>query len=112
MSVNKYESNGLREARQNLRENIQRLALLRSDGVRVPQREAWPERQLLWALVHGLVCATNGYDPALDPQVQWASWFLRMCEDGKAQDFLHEDAVLMLILERPFAVDRRVNREG
>jgi hypothetical protein len=98
-----------KEARHLLRTNIQRLARMRTEKRFVPARHAWPERQLLWSLVHGLVCATNGYDPALDAQVQWASWFLRVCEDyGKiTMPFVNEEAVLFLILEMPVATTRR-----
>jgi hypothetical protein len=55
------------------------------------------------------VCATNGYDPAQDAQVQWASWYLRLCADyGKASmPFVNEEAVLFLILEMPVPATRR-----
>ena len=97
------ESQGLREARASLRGNIKRLAQLRADGLRVPYREVWPERQLLFSLVHGMVCATSGYSPMGDMQLQWANWFLDWCENPKeCSAFLHEDAALMLILEVAF----------
>ena len=101
------ESNGLREARAALRGNIKRLAQLRSDGLRVPYREVWPERQLLFSLVHSMVCATSGYSPMGDMQLQWANWFLDLCDSGDVPAFLHEEAALMLILERAFEQSRR-----
>jgi hypothetical protein len=97
------ESRAITEARAALRGNIKRLAALRRDGLRVPYREVWPERQLLFSLVHGMVCATSGYSPMGDMQLQWANWFLDWCERPKeAGSFLHEEAALMLILEVAF----------
>lgn len=83
-----------------LRENIKRLARVREAGVCVPFREVWPERQLLFSLVHGLVCATSGYSPMGDMQLQWADWFLNYCENPRGtMPYQFEDATLMLILQ-------------
>lgn len=89
-----------KEARMALRENIKRLARLREAGQVIAFREVWPERQLLFSLVHGYVCASSGYAPMGDMQLMWADWFLNYCEDpAKAQPYLHEEATLMLILQ-------------
>ncbi len=99
MSAN--DSKMAREARGALMGNLRRLATLRELGEVVPQSTAWPERVQLWHLVHELVAATRVYDPALDSRLKWASWYLKMCEDGtwSYAVFENEDAVLMLILE-------------
>ena len=87
------------EARGNLRENIKRLARIRSAGGGVPRWTVWPERQLLFSLVHGMVCASQEYDPMLDQQVAWANWFLRWCDDSRmTAAYMHEEAALLLIL--------------
>ena len=87
------------EARLSLRENIKRLARVRRAAAVIPLYLVWPERQLLFSLVHGLVCATADYDPMLDGQVAWAAWFLRRCESERdAGQFTHEEAALLLIL--------------
>jgi hypothetical protein len=87
------------EARGNLRENIKRLARIRQAGGGVPRWTVWPERQLLFSLVHGMVCASQEYDPMMDQQVAWANWFLRWCDDSRmAMSYQGEDAALLLIL--------------
>jgi hypothetical protein len=84
-------------ARTALRENIKRLAGIRRKGGRIDPRLCWPERQLLFSLVHGMVCESPEYDPTRDAQVLWAGFFLRICSAWPYEVFPDEEAVLQLI---------------
>lgn len=95
----KNESEAVKAARRSLRECIRRYARMKANNEALPPGMVWPERQLLWSLVHGLVCAHNNYDPDCDHWLQWACHFLRWCAIPNAKhDFLNEEAMLMLIL--------------
>lgn len=88
----------LEVARHALRNNIRRLARYRTEKRKVPANMVHMERQLLFALVHGLVCETGGYSPMTDAHVRWADNFLDRCADAKFQPIQHEEAILTLIL--------------
>ena len=98
------ENNAIKSARMSLRECIRRYARMKANNEALPAGMVWPERQLLWSLVHGLVCAHNNYDPDLDHWVRWACHFLRWCAaPGIAKDeYPNEDAMLLLILGDDF----------
>lgn len=85
-------------ARKALRGCIKRYARHRVAGESLPAAMCWPERQLLFSLVHEMVCQSRGYDPLLDGQLRWASWFLRRCEEPVSSALENEDAWLMMIL--------------
>lgn len=93
------ENEATKSARMSLRECIRRYARMKASNEALPAGMVWPERQLLWSLVHGLVCAHNNYDPDMDHWVRWACHFLRWCAmPGTAGDYPNEEAMLMLIL--------------
>lgn len=85
-------------ARHLLRENIRRLARLRTEKRKVPAAMVHMERQLLFSLVHRMVCETSGYSPMTDAHVRWADNFLDRCADPKFAVIEHEEAILTLIL--------------
>lgn len=97
------ENEATKSARMSLRECIRRYARMKANKEALPAAMVWPERQLLWSLVHSLVCAHNNYDPDMDHWVRWACHFLRWCAaPSKAGDYANEEAVLMLILGDDF----------
>jgi len=87
-------------ARLALREYVKRHARARASREMLPWGMVAPERQLLWSLVHELVCQDTGYDPDLDQQVRWVCFYLRFCAAriGSLESYGNEDAVLLLIL--------------
>lgn len=94
------------EARARLRGCMRRYARMRMHGERLPAQVAWAERQLLFSLVHEMVCQCRDYDPALDAWLRWACWYLRFCEDHGHPAFPGEDAMLLLILGNEYAEPR------